>query len=101
MRKIIQGKLYDTETAEILNTWTNRKPEADSDFRRKTLYRTHKGNLFLHLETGSSSNLEFDEKDTVEDDIEPIDELTAVEFLEVHDGTEVIIQQFPDFFDEA
>ena len=101
MRKIIQGNLHDTESAEVLHTWTNGKPETDSDFRGETLYRTQKSNQFLHYERGSSSNQEFDEKDTVEEDIEPIDELTAFEFLETHGGTEVIILEFPDFFDEA
>jgi hypothetical protein len=40
MRKIINGKLYDTDTAEPIYTELYL-------FKRRTLYRTKKGNWFM------------------------------------------------------
>jgi hypothetical protein len=48
MRKIIDGKRYDTATAEEVASWNNGL--ADSDFHEceERLYRTKNGNYFVH-----------------------------------------------------
>jgi hypothetical protein len=54
MRKVIKGKLYDTETAQLIATWHDGYP---SDFRytREALYRKRTGEYFLHGEGGAMS----------------------------------------------
>ena len=55
MKKIIECKLYNTETAKEIcsDEFSN-----CSDFRywKETLYRTKKGNFFIHGEGGPLSN---------------------------------------------
>ena len=48
MKQIIEGKTYNTETAELIGTEHN--GHHHGDFRRKSesLYKTAKGNFFLH-----------------------------------------------------
>lgn len=47
MKKIINGKVYDTTTAELLGSWSNM---SDRSFERidETLYRKRTGEFFLH-----------------------------------------------------
>ena len=47
MKKIINGKLYDTDTAVYLGVWTNNLMPTDIGFHEKSLYRTNKGQYFL------------------------------------------------------
>ncbi len=44
MRKIIDGKLYDTETAELIFT---HYPQGTN--KRRDYYRTKKGTFFVHF----------------------------------------------------
>jgi hypothetical protein len=52
MKKIVYGKLYDTETATCLlnHGWQSRHPNKSSDTldHQRGLYRTKKGALFGH-----------------------------------------------------
>lgn len=54
MRKVIKGKLYDTEKAAMVAEWRDGYP---SDFRYtcETLYRKRTGEYFLHGEGGPMS----------------------------------------------
>lgn len=54
MKKIINGKVYDTTTAELLGSWSNM---SDRSFDRidETLYRKRTGEFFLHGEGGPMS----------------------------------------------
>lgn len=54
MRKVIKGKLYDTEKAAMVAEWRDGYP---SDFRYtcETLYRKRTGEYFLHGEGGPLS----------------------------------------------
>ena len=104
MRKIIKGLLYDTDTAECLYSWNNGYYGTDFKYRSKALFRTTKGNLFLYHSGGAMTDM----RQTAGsnswsggEDIEPIDEKTAVKFLETHDGADVIMSEFPDHYDEA
>lgn len=52
MKEIINGKLYDTKTAQLVATdkyWDG--SNWDRNGRTKSLYKTKKGNFFLHRET--------------------------------------------------
>jgi len=48
MKSIIDGKIYDTEKAEGVATWSNGYEPSDFDHRAETLYRTESGAYFLH-----------------------------------------------------
>lgn len=54
MRKVIKGKLYDTEKATMVAEWSDGYP---SDFRYtcETLYRKRTGEYFLHGKGGPMS----------------------------------------------
>lgn len=54
MKKIISGKVYDTETAQVLGSWSNM---SDRSLERidETLYRKRTGEFFLHGEGGPMS----------------------------------------------
>lgn len=47
MKKIIQGKTYNTKTAERLASYTNGRSYSDFSFLRESLYRTRRGQFFL------------------------------------------------------
>lgn len=52
MKKIINGKLYDTDTAREIDSWANRMDVRDWHYFRETLYRKKTGEYFLHGEGG-------------------------------------------------
>ncbi len=55
MKKIIDGKRYDTTTAEKIAKWSNNYYPNDFNYMEETLYRTPKGAWFLHGEGGGLS----------------------------------------------
>lgn len=48
MKKIINGKRYDTETAEKIGVWDNARSISDFDCCEETLYRKRTGEFFIH-----------------------------------------------------
>ncbi|UCE51361.1 MAG: hypothetical protein JSV31_19145 [Desulfobacterales bacterium] len=48
MKKVINEKLYNTETAEIIFAWENAYFPSDFHYCTETLYRTKKGAWFIH-----------------------------------------------------
>ena len=55
MKKIINGKKYDTNTAEEIGMYTNGRSSADFSYFCETLYRKRTGEFFLHGHGGASS----------------------------------------------
>lgn len=55
MKKVINGKLYDTETAERVATWDNGKHTSDFTYYAESLYRKRTGEFFLHGEGHANS----------------------------------------------
>jgi hypothetical protein len=53
MKAIIDGKTYNTETAEEICCWHN--DERGFSQCGETIYKTKKGNYFLHGEGGAAS----------------------------------------------
>lgn len=53
MRKIINGKLYDTATATKMAEWSNAGSWNDFSHVEETLYRKKTGEYFLHGEGGA------------------------------------------------
>lgn len=52
MKKIIDGKLYNTDTAKELGTWSNMADIRNFHWFGETLYQKRTGEFFLHGEGG-------------------------------------------------
>ena len=48
MKKIINGKVYNTETAQEVGSWSNNRSYSDFDHCEEALYRKKTGEYFLH-----------------------------------------------------
>lgn len=48
MKKIIEGKRYDTEKAELVGEWDNSIYDSDFNMVEEVLYRKRTGEFFLH-----------------------------------------------------
>lgn len=55
MRKIINRKVYDTDTAEFLGGWDNGYYGNDFHYCYEGLYRTKKGTYFVYGKGGAMS----------------------------------------------
>lgn len=55
MKKIINGKVYDTNTAQRVGYWSNNLTYRDFSWCEETLYRKKTGEYFLHGEGGPAS----------------------------------------------
>ncbi len=53
MKETIKGKLYNTETAVCVGTWSNDVFPGDLDSLSESLYRKKTGEYFLHGEGGA------------------------------------------------
>lgn len=56
MKKIINGKVYDTETATRAAEWSNNLGYSDFNWREEALYRKKTGEFFLHGAGGPHTN---------------------------------------------
>lgn len=56
MRKVIKGKVYDTDKASIVASADNGLPVNDFRYAGETLYRKRTGEYFLHGEGGAMSS---------------------------------------------
>lgn len=52
MKKIIKGKMYDTETARMIGVWSNAGSWRDFSHMEEALYRKKTGEYFLYGEGG-------------------------------------------------
>lgn len=48
MKKIINGKLYNTETARMIGTWCNGTDRSDLSWVEETLHQKKTGEFFFH-----------------------------------------------------
>lgn len=55
MKKIINGKIYDTNSANNVGGWDNNRSVTDFDYCSETLYRKRTGEFFLYGEGGAMS----------------------------------------------
>lgn len=56
MKKIINGKRYDTETATSIGWYSNNLSYNDLDYKEETLYKKRTGEYFLCGEGGARSD---------------------------------------------
>lgn len=55
MKKIISGRMYNTETATLVAEWSNACGVRDFNYCAETLYRKRGGEYFLHGKGGAAS----------------------------------------------
>lgn len=52
MKKIINGRMYNTETAKIVGEWSNGKGYRDFGWCHENLHKKKTGEFFIHGESG-------------------------------------------------
>jgi len=105
MKRVIDGKVYDTKTAEAIHDWSNGYYQNDFNFCNETLYRTKKGAWFIYGEGGAMSGYARrceSNSFTGGDGLRVLTEAEALAWLEEHDADADVIQQhFPQLVEEA
>lgn len=99
MKKIINGKRYDTATASLVYETSNVGQVSRTDFKAyvERLYRTPRGKWFVHGEGGALTRwaTKLQNGRTGGEGILPVDSDEAREWLEQHGDAEMIEQYFP------
>ena len=105
MKKIVDGKRYDTETATCVHTWSNGKGYGDFSYREKKLYITKKGAWFFKHSGGPMTDMAVScgsnstsGSTRIEAPVSPTD---ALNFLTTHGGTEEAEEYFGKEFEDA
>ena len=104
MRKIIEGKRYDTNTAEQIGSdyYSN---FGDFQYWCEELYRTKRGNWFLYGEGGAKSKYARSVGQNEVgggNDITPLTRSDALAWLEAHDrDSDAIEEYFTDVVEDA
>ena len=96
MKKIINGKMYNTETATEVYSWSNGRGWSDFRCEHDKLYRKKTGEFFLWGEGGPMTRWAESDGDglTAGSGIIPFTVDEAKEFLERHDATDEYIALF-------
>jgi hypothetical protein len=104
MKKIIEGKRYNTETAEKIHAWDNGHYGGDFKACEETLYKTKNGSYFIHGSGGPMSPYAKPVGNNAVgygSDIIPMSKEEAFEWLTGHDGEEAAEEEFPDMIQDA
>ncbi len=104
MKRIIDGKVYNTETAELVLSWDNRRAVNDFKRREKDLYLTKKGNWFIYHYGGPMTDMAVGVGNNAyggSENIEPITPENAFRFLCSHGGAVEAEKYFADKIEEA
>lgn len=103
MKKIINKKVYNTETATKVASWDN--GVYGNDFRNcnEDLYRTAKGAWFIHGTGGPMSKYAVSHGNSTSgsSDIIDLTEEEAYQWMEEHDAIEGIEKYFANHIEEA
>jgi hypothetical protein len=103
MKRIIDGKVYNTETAECVATWSNGYYTNDFHYCEESIYKTKKGAWFVEGEGGALSQYarSCGNETCGGHVLWPITEQEAQEWLEQHDFTDKLKEHFGDKIEEA
>ncbi|HSW65196.1 MAG TPA: hypothetical protein VLH56_18090 [Dissulfurispiraceae bacterium] len=103
MKKIVDGKMYDTAKAEKIVTWSAGYYRSDFRYCEETLYKTPRGRFFLYGEGGAYSPYANQYGDTLGagEAIIPLSDQAANEWLEERDEADLILKHFADKVEEA
>lgn len=104
MKRVIDGKIYNTDTADQLHYWGNGCGSGDFNFLEERLYRTKKGAFFIAGEGGANSKYgrSCGSNSTCGgSEIRIIDKDIALKWLEAHDATDAIETHFANDIEEG
>ena len=103
MKKIIDGKTYNTKTAIEIADYSNGLSVSDFGHVKETLYVTKKGAYFLAGSGGAMTKYAKTIGNMMCDGegIEPLTEKEALVWLESHDETDAIERYFSDMIEDA
>ncbi len=88
MKKIINNKTYNTETAQLIKEYWNGHEKGDDYYQLERLYKTENGDMFLYYTGGKHTEYEGHE------DIIPLEPCDACNWLERIARTEAIERHF-------
>lgn len=103
MRKVIERRVYDTETALLIAEYWNGLGSDDFGYFEENLYRTKKGSFFLYGSGGpltQYSQLNGNQTWGISTII-PFSDAEAYDWLETYDKTEAIDKYFSHEVEEA
>jgi len=104
MKKIIEGKLYDTETAELVGSYDSGGSCRDFQHFEESLYKTPKGSYFVAGSggpmTGYSRAVGQNEW-TGGEDIRALSRSEAFEWAESHLDADEVQEEFTDLVTQA
>lgn len=94
MRQIIDGKLYNTETAECIGDWYSGHSFNDFRYEEASLYRTKKGQFFLYEYGGPMTDMATQYGDSYGsgEGLRLLDESEAQEWVLEHLSTSVYLK---------
>lgn len=103
MKKIIDGKRYDTSTAEEVGSRSNGYRPNDLRYCLETLYRTTTGKYFLHGEGNANSRYAVERGDTSYSgqSLVPMSEAEAFEWASLHLKPDEFENLFPHLITDA
>jgi hypothetical protein len=103
MRRIIDRKRYDTETAELIGDFFNGLSDSDFNYISEELYRTKTGTFFLAGEGGAATHWarEYGNASTEGEGIQVLSADEALKWAEEHCKAEIIEKYFGDMVSEG
>lgn len=103
MKKTLDGKTYNTETAIPLANWDNRENYGDYRFENQVLYVTKKGAYFIHGRGGGGTDWGTNNGNARcgGQGIEPISKDEALRWCEKYGAEDVIEEHFAADVSEA
>lgn len=103
MKKVINSKLYNTETSTSVACWWNHYGRSDFNFEREELYRSPKGAWFIFGEGGARSPyaVQYGSVISSGEDIRPLTEKEALEWLCAKKFAEEAIEYFGAQIEQA
>lgn len=99
MKKIINGKKYNTETAEEVGNWNNGLSVSDFNHCSEHLYKKKTGEYFLHGSGGALTKYSERVGDMFGggEEIIPLSEAEAKKWAEVH----ISVEEYEEIFGEV
>ena len=94
MKKFINNKVYNTETAQLIREYWNGREKDDDFYHLERLYKTENGDMFLYYTGGKYTEYEGHE------DIIPSEPCDVCNWLERIARTEAIERYFVDVLGE-
>lgn len=106
MKRVIEGKIYDTNTAEEIHSWESAHMPGDFHYYSESLFVTPRGNFFVAGEGGAMSPY----SESLGSGsygggsgIRPLGGAEAARWLEEHGGEEILVAdvRFAEFVEQA